>query len=93
MSTSWKIGRGRSDVAEIGEGVPLPRRAPPGPTGALPGAGGHRWCQHRAGAADTDWHQIARLYGQLARFLPTPVVELNRAVAVGMAGARRPGWR
>jgi RNA polymerase sigma-70 factor (ECF subfamily) len=25
------------------------------------------------------------LYGQLARFLPTPVVELNRAVAVGMA--------
>ena len=38
-----------------------------------------------ARAADTDWAQIARLYGQLARFLPTPVVELNRAVAVGMA--------
>jgi RNA polymerase sigma-70 factor, ECF subfamily len=38
-----------------------------------------------AGAADTDWAQIALLYGQLARFLPTPVVELNRAVAVGMA--------
>jgi RNA polymerase sigma-70 factor (ECF subfamily) len=38
-----------------------------------------------ARAADTDWDQIARLYGQLARFLPTPVVELNRAVAVGMA--------
>jgi len=36
-------------------------------------------------AADTDWAQIALLYGQLARFLPTPVVELNRAVAVGMA--------
>jgi len=38
-----------------------------------------------AAAADTDWAQIALLYGQLARFLPTPVVELNRAVAVGMS--------
>ena len=38
-----------------------------------------------ATAADTDWAQIAGLYEQLARFLPTPVVELNHAVAVGMA--------
>ncbi|HJY73883.1 MAG TPA: RNA polymerase subunit sigma-24, partial [Streptosporangiaceae bacterium] len=38
-----------------------------------------------ATAADTDWAQIAGLYKQLARFLPTPVVELNHAVAVGMA--------
>jgi RNA polymerase sigma-70 factor (ECF subfamily) len=38
-----------------------------------------------ATAADTDWTQIALLYGELLRFLPTPVVELNRAVAVGMA--------
>jgi RNA polymerase sigma-70 factor, ECF subfamily len=38
-----------------------------------------------AGPADTDWPQIAALYGRLARFVPTPVVELNRAVAVGMA--------
>lgn len=36
-------------------------------------------------AADTDWAQIAALYGQLARLVPSPVVELNRAVAVGMA--------
>jgi RNA polymerase sigma-70 factor (ECF subfamily) len=36
-------------------------------------------------AADTDWPQIAALYGQLAKFTPTPVVALNRAVAVGMA--------
>ena len=41
----------------------------------------------------TDWAQIARLYGQLARFLPTPVVELNRAVAVGMADGPAAGWR
>ncbi|HEX4834445.1 MAG TPA: DUF6596 domain-containing protein [Trebonia sp.] len=35
--------------------------------------------------ADTDWPQIALLYGQLARLAPSPVVEVNRAVAVGMA--------
>ena len=36
-------------------------------------------------AADTDWRTIARLYAQLTRLTPSPVVELNRAVAVGMA--------
>jgi RNA polymerase sigma-70 factor (ECF subfamily) len=35
--------------------------------------------------ADTDWPQIALLYGELARLSPSPVVEVNRAVAVGMA--------
>jgi RNA polymerase sigma-70 factor, ECF subfamily len=34
---------------------------------------------------ETDWKQIADLYGQLARRTPSAVVELNRAVAVGMA--------
>jgi RNA polymerase sigma-70 factor (ECF subfamily) len=34
---------------------------------------------------DTDWAQIAALYGELARIMPSPVVELNRAVAVAMA--------
>jgi RNA polymerase sigma-70 factor (ECF subfamily) len=38
-----------------------------------------------AKAVDTDWPQIAALYGQLKRFVPTPVVELNRAVAIAMA--------
>jgi RNA polymerase sigma-70 factor, ECF subfamily len=33
----------------------------------------------------TDWPQIALLYGELARVQPSPVVELNRAVAVAMA--------
>src|SRR5207253_10702051 len=43
-------------------------------------------CHASAGqAADTDWRVIARVYGQLARIAPSPVVELNRAVAVGMA--------
>ena len=34
---------------------------------------------------DTDWVEIAGLYGELARMVPSPVVELNRAVAVAMA--------
>jgi RNA polymerase sigma-70 factor, ECF subfamily len=36
-------------------------------------------------AADTDWREIAALYGELIRYEPTPVVEANRAVAVAMA--------
>jgi RNA polymerase sigma-70 factor (ECF subfamily) len=38
-----------------------------------------------ASSEETDWVQIAGLYGQLARLNPSPVVELNRAVAVAMA--------
>jgi len=34
---------------------------------------------------ETDWPQIAALYGQLVRLEPTPIVALNRAVAVAMA--------
>jgi RNA polymerase sigma-70 factor (ECF subfamily) len=35
--------------------------------------------------ADTDWQEIAVLYGELRRMTGSPVVELNRAVAVAMA--------
>jgi RNA polymerase sigma-70 factor (ECF subfamily) len=43
-------------------------------------------CHARAPVPEaTDWPQIAGLYGQLARMTPSPVVELNRAVAVAMA--------
>jgi RNA polymerase sigma-70 factor, ECF subfamily len=43
-------------------------------------------CHARAGtAAETDWPRIAALYETLARLTPSPVVELNRAVAVAMA--------
>lgn len=43
-------------------------------------------CHARALPADTtDWHRIAALYDALAQAAPSPVVELNRAVAVGMA--------
>jgi predicted RNA polymerase sigma factor len=43
-------------------------------------------CHARARSADdTDWKGIAALYDALAQVAPSPVVELNRAVAVGMA--------
>jgi predicted RNA polymerase sigma factor len=43
-------------------------------------------CHARAASADeTDWAQIAALYDALSQVAPSPVVELNRAVAVGMA--------
>ena len=43
-------------------------------------------CHARAtGAEDTDWRRIALLYGLLGRVSPSPVIELNRAVAMGMA--------
>lgn len=44
-----------------------------------------------ASAEDTDWAQIAALYGALARLLPTPVVQLNRAVAVAHAHGPQQG--
>jgi RNA polymerase sigma-70 factor (ECF subfamily) len=34
---------------------------------------------------ETDWHEIAALYGELYRRQPSPVVALNRAVAIAMA--------
>jgi RNA polymerase sigma factor (sigma-70 family) len=43
-------------------------------------------CHARARiASETDWHRIAALYDALAQLMPSPVVELNRAVAVAMA--------
>jgi len=43
-------------------------------------------CHARATvAADTDWEGIVALYDALAQLMPSPVVELNRAVAIGMA--------
>jgi len=40
---------------------------------------------------ETDWRQIAALYGALARHRPSPIVELNRAVAIAMADGPRAG--
>jgi RNA polymerase sigma-70 factor (ECF subfamily) len=75
------------DGASIGEGVLVLegalRRGRPGPYQIQAAIAA---CHvTAAAAADTDWAQIAGLYEQLARFMPTPVVALNHAVAVGMA--------
>ena len=85
--------RGEWDAAEISEGVAVLeaalQRGRPGPYQVQAAIAACHVTAARA--ADTDWVQIARLYGQLARFLPTPVVELNRAVAVGMADGPEAG--
>ena len=41
--------------------------------------------------ARTDWGQIALLYGELGRRAPSPVIEVNRAVAIGLADGPRAG--
>ena len=49
-------------------------------------------CHARARTPEeTDWARIVMLYGELARVAPSPVVELNRAVAVGMASGPAAG--
>ena len=51
-------------------------------------------CHARAGSAEeTDWAEMAAIYAVLARVSPSPVVELNRAVAVGMALGPEAGLR
>lgn len=51
-------------------------------------------CHARAQTAEeTDWKQIALLYEELARCTPSPIVELNRAVAVAMAEGPMAGLR
>jgi len=49
-------------------------------------------CHARARTPEeTNWTEIVRLYADLARLIPSPVVELNRAVAVGMASGPAAG--
>ncbi len=51
-------------------------------------------CHARAGSpADTDWHRIAALYDRLRAVTPSPVVDLNRAVAYSMAIGPEAGLR
>ena len=49
-------------------------------------------CHARAReAGDTDWHAIVALYTELLELMPSPIVELNRAVAVSMASGPQAG--
>ena len=50
-------------------------------------------CHARARrAAQTDWPRIAQLYARLAAVMPSPVVELNRTVAVARAQGPQAAW-
>ncbi|MFJ9074980.1 RNA polymerase sigma factor [Streptomyces sp. NPDC102278] len=75
--------RARWDRMLIGRGVAALRRAGTGPYSVQAAIAG---C-HAAAVRyeDTDWPTIAALYGRLVVLIPSPVVELNRAVAVSMA--------
>jgi RNA polymerase sigma-70 factor (ECF subfamily) len=80
--------RGRWDKTEIQEGLRLLesalRRRQVGPYQLQAAIAA---CHARAASsADTDWREIAGLYALLERQTPSPVVRLNRAVAVAMAG-------
>ncbi|RSN19464.1 RNA polymerase subunit sigma-24 [Streptomyces sp. WAC 05977] len=79
--------RGRWNTAEIAEGTELLESAlRRGVAGQYQIQAAIAACHATAAhAAETDWAQIAALYGELLRFVPSPVVELNRAVAVAMA--------
>ncbi|MGH9020247.1 MAG: RNA polymerase sigma factor [Acidimicrobiales bacterium] len=87
--------RSRWDAANIAEGLASldaalrQRRAGPYQVQAAIAA-----CHAVAArAVDTDWGEIAQLYDQLLAMVPSPVVELNRAVAIAMAKGPLEGLR
>ena len=87
--------RGRWDHAMIDEGLAVLERA------MAAGRPGEYQIQAAIAAEharaprpeDTDWHQIAALYGALEALRPTPVVRLNRGVAIAMADGPAAGLR
>ena len=80
--------RSRWDLIQIGRGLRSLTRAE-----ALGGADGFYAlqaaivaCHARAGRPeDTNWHRIASLYATLSTLIRSPIIELNRAVAIGMS--------
>src|SRR5213080_1789239 len=83
--------RRRWDQRQIAEALPLVEealRGGPGPY-ALQAAIAAVHCR-AARAEDTDWPQIVGLYDLLERLQPSPIVALNRAVAVAMAEGPQP---
>jgi RNA polymerase sigma-70 factor (ECF subfamily) len=84
--------RSRWNREQIAEGLLLAMdatRGTPGPF-AVQAAIAAVHCK-AAHPANTDWPEIVRLYGQLERVQPSPIVSLNRAVAVAMAEGTRAG--
>src|SRR5690349_22229538 len=85
--------RSRWDWLLVGRGLAALERAyaTGNPIGPYTLQAGIAACHARARTAgDTDWERIVALYDGLAQLMPSPVVELNRAVAVGMAFGPQP---
>lgn len=83
--------RSRWDQRQIAEALPLVEealRGSPGPF-ALQAAIAALHCQ-AARPEDTDWPRIVRLYNLLEQLQPSPVVSLNRTVAIAMVDGPRP---
>ena len=84
--------RGRWNQQQIGEALGLVQealRSRPGPY-ALQAAIAAEHCKPGR-AEDTDWREIVRLYDELERLEPSPIVSLNRAVAIAMAEGPQSG--
>jgi predicted RNA polymerase sigma factor len=78
--------RARWDQLLIRRGLGALERAKGNPLGPYALQAAIAACHARARtAAETDWKRITALYDALAELVPSPVVELNRAVAVAMA--------
>ncbi|HEX5702525.1 MAG TPA: RNA polymerase sigma factor [Pyrinomonadaceae bacterium] len=81
--------------SQIDEAFPLVRQAiasPAAGTYALQAAIAAEHCKAQR-SEQTDWRQIVELYDRLARLQPSPIVSLNRAVAVAMADGPESGLR
>jgi RNA polymerase sigma-70 factor (ECF subfamily) len=76
----WDRGRAREGLRTLEQALRLRKPGPYQLQAAI--AALH---VEAASFADTDWNQIVELYGALARLTPSPVVEVNRAVAVTFA--------
>jgi len=83
--------RSRWNRTQIAEAIPLVREAFRGEVGAftVQAAISAQHCQ-AARAEDTNWRQIVLLYDLLERIQPSPIVSLNRAVALAMADGPKP---
>jgi RNA polymerase sigma-70 factor (ECF subfamily) len=82
--------RRRWNQPQIAEALPMVEEALRGGAGsfALQAAIAALHCQ-AARAEETDWAQIVQLYAVMERLHPSPIVSLNRAVAIAMAGSPR----
>ena len=91
LVTLEKQDRSRWNRAQIEEALPLVEESLSGNPGpyAIQAAIGALHCQAER-AENTDWRQILSLYDLLERLQPSPIVSLNRAVAVAMVHGSRP---